>query len=110
MFSEFSPVCRLFVCAFVSFVQSRSCSGYSLELLDTADDVLDATTRKIKMLCLADLVRAASSNGRCGSGSLLFNICMAFRTDLFGDVEENEGFNSLIKLNAHKVLQHVVIR
>jgi len=68
-------------------------AGQATLVLDTPDDKLDDTTRKLKTWCLEDF-QNAQRTGLCGKK--LWCILKIMSRILKCDVQENEGVNSLI--------------
>ena len=68
-------------------------------LRDTMDQDLDITTRKLRLLCPAD-IEVAATTGLCGRR--LYTILLTFAKMMFGDIQELESLNSLLKIQSRK--------
>ena len=89
------------------------CSGLAEIILQTAADDLDITTRKIKVLC-AEEIQSAALDGRllCDfrRPRSLYGIARSIRNYLHIDCEENEGYNSLVRMERAFVRLNLVDR
>ena len=68
--------------------------GLAVAVLEQELADLELATRKVRQLFHAELGQAAAT-GLCEAP--LFSVCMALRVHLFADVEQNEGYNSVIR-------------
>ena len=71
--------------------------GLAVAVLEQELADLELATRKVRQLFHAELGQAAAT-GLCEAP--LFSVCAALRVHLFADVEQNEGYNSLILKDA----------
>jgi hypothetical protein len=72
----------------------RVAPGVATCLRDVAQDRLDPSSRKLRVLCRDDIVLSIES-GRCGRK--LFAILSTFVQTAFPDIQEIESINSMIK-------------
>ena len=68
--------------------------GLAVAILEQELADLELATRKVRQLFHAELGHAAAT-GLCEAR--LFSVCLALRVHLFPDVEQNEGYNSIIR-------------
>ncbi len=97
--------CARLACIVVSCKRSlsSSASGLCLILIETPDDDLDVTTRKVKVLCAVEIHSASIDGKLCATNRPwgLYAIARSIRQHLHVDCEENEGYNSLIRMSEH---------